>query len=262
MIITTGSQGEPLAALRRMAYGEHRQVTLRPGDTIVFSATPIPGNERAINDTIDRLFKLDCDVITARDAPIHTSGHGHREELKLMLNLTRPRYLLPVHGDHKRIRLHAELGEAVGIPAERIFRAENGRPLEITANGARLGEPVPSGMVFIDGIEIGGPTEAALRDRRALSADGVMFVVATISAQTGAPLAEPEIILRGVPLTEDKTAFADDARAAVETALAGAAKRDIRDTEVLEKTLHDELAEFVHRRLRRRPMILAIVVEV
>ena len=195
VIVTTGSQGEPLAALRRMAYGEHRQVTLKEGDTVVFSANPIPGNERAINETVDRLFQLGCTVVTAADAPIHTSGHGHREELKLMLNLTRPRYVLPVHGDHKSIRLHAELAESVGIEKRNIFRGDSGIPLDITRNGARLGEPEESGMVYVDGIELGDLTETALRDRSALSADGIIFVVATVSKKEGDTLADHEIVL-------------------------------------------------------------------
>lgn len=262
VVVATGSQGEPLAALRRMASGDHAHVRLHAGDTIVFSATPVPGNERAVNETIDRLFKLGCDVVTARDAPIHTSGHGHREELKLMLNLTRPRYLFPVHGDHKRIRLHAELGEAVGIPPERILRGDNGVPLEIDANGARLGEREQAGMIFIDGIDVGAPTEAALRDRRTLSADGVMVVVATISAQDGTAVAEPEIVLRGVPFAEDEDAFVADVRTAVDESLARTDGKDVQEADLIEKTLHDDLADFVWRRLRRRPMILPIVVEV
>ncbi|MBA3328525.1 MAG: ribonuclease J [Solirubrobacterales bacterium] len=263
VIITTGSQGEPLAALRRMAYREHRQVKLRAGDTVVFSATPIPGNERAINDTVDRLFQIGCDVITARDAAIHASGHGHREEIKLMLNLTRPRYLLPVHGDHKRIRLHAELAQAVGIASENIFRGDNGLPLDIDADGARFGERVRAGMVFVDGIELGDLTEAALRDRRELSSDGIMFVVATISAQDGKTLADHEILLRGIPLAdEDEDSFAGLVREAVEDSLDRAADHDIHEVELIQKTLHDDLAEFVYKRLRRRPMILPVVVEV
>ncbi len=263
VIITTGSQGEPLAALRRMAYREHRQVKLRAGDTVVFSATPIPGNERAINDTVDRLFQIGCDVITARDAAIHASGHGHREEIKLMLNLTRPRYLLPVHGDHKRIRLHAELAQAVGIASENIFRGDNGLPLDIDADGARFGERVRAGMVFVDGIELGDLTEAALRDRRELSSDGIMFVVATISAQDGKTLADHENLLRGIPLAdEDEDSFAGLVREAVEDSLDRAADHDIHEVELIQKTLHDDLAEFVYKRLRRRPMILPVVVEV
>jgi ribonuclease J len=262
VIVTTGSQGEPLAALRRMAYREHRQVELRAGDTIVFSATPIPGNERAINDTIDRLFRIGCDVVTAREAAIHTSGHGHREELKLMLNLIRPQYLMPVHGDHKRIRLHAELAQAVGIPADRCFRGDNGLPLDIDADGARFGGRVTSGMVFVDGIELGDPTESALRDRREISADGVMFIVATVSADGGETLADHEIVLRGVPLAEDEAAFVRAARETIEKTLDRAADDDVHASDVVEQMLHDDLADFVYRRVRRRPMIVPVVVEV
>ena len=263
VIITTGSQGEPLAALRRMAYGEHRQVKLHDGDTIVFSATPIPGNERAINDTIDRLFQLGCNVITARDAPIHTSGHGHREEIKLMLNLTRPRYLLPVHGDHKRIRLHAQLAQAVGIADANIFRGDNGLPLDIDKDGARFGDRVRAGMVFVDGIELGDLTETALRDRRELSADGIMFVVATISAQDGKTLADHEIVLRGIPLAdEDEAHFTGLVREAIEDSLDKAADLNIHEVDLVVQRLHDDLAEFVYKKVRRRPMILPVVVEV
>jgi ribonuclease J len=262
VIITTGSQGEPLAALRRMAHDDHRQVRLHAGDTIVFSATPIPGNERAINDTIDRLFKIGCDVVTARDAPIHTSGHGHREEIKLMLNLTRPRYVLPVHGDHKRIRLHAEMAEALGIPSANVFRGDNGLPLEIDADGARFGERERSGMFFVDGIELGDPTESAMRDRRALSEDGIMFVVATVSADEGETVAEHEIVLRGVPLAEAEAKFVAAARKVIEASLDRAADEDVHEVELIEKILHDDLGQFVYRHLRRRPMILPVVVEV
>jgi ribonuclease J len=262
IIVTTGSQGEPLSALRRMAAGEHRQVELHAGDTIVFSATPIPGNERAINDTIDQLFRIGCDVVTARDAPIHTSGHGHREELKLMLNIVRPRYLMPVHGDHKRIRLHAELGEAVGIESSRIFRGDNGLPLDIDAEGARFGDRVRSGMVFVDGIDLGDLTEVALRDRRVLSADGIMFVVATVSHDEGDTLAPPEVILRGIPIAEEEPQLLAAIRDAVEDSLDRAADKDIHDVELVEQLLHDDLAEFLYRRLRRRPMILPVVVEI
>src|SRR6202012_1553223 len=140
VVISTGSQGEPLSALRRMAHNDHRQIQLHSGDTVVFSATPIPGNERAVNDTGDRLYHIGCEVITTADAPIHASGHGYAAEIKLMLNLVRPRYVMPVHGNHKRIHLHAELAEAVGVDPAAIFRGDNGLPLEIDSRGARFGE--------------------------------------------------------------------------------------------------------------------------
>lgn len=262
VIMSTGSQGEPLSALRRMAYHEHRQVRLKAGDTVVFSATSIPGNERAVNETIDHLVHVGCDVITASDAPIHTSGHGHREELKLMLNLTRPRYLIPVHGDHRMLREHGKLGEAVGIPAENIFRGENGLPLEIDSSGARFGKKEQAGMIFVDGLDLGDPTEVALRDRRTLSGDGIMFVVATTSAQDGDTINPPEVILRGVPIPDDEKGLVDAISAEVEDSLDRAADADIHEADAIEQALHDDLSKFLYKRLKRRPMVLAVVVEV
>jgi ribonuclease J len=262
VVISTGSQGEPLSALRRMAYNDHRQVTLKEGDTVVFSATPIPGNERAVNETIDRLYHIGCEVITPREAPIHASGHGYAEELKLMLNLVRPRYVLPIHGDHKRIRLHAELAEAVGIDPDAIFEGENGLPLDITASGARFGAREQAGMIFVDGVNIGDPADVALRDRRMLSADGIFIVVATISEQSGESVAPPEVIFRGVPFIEQADEVVSDIRHVVEQSLSEAAREGIREIALLQEELHDDLAAFVYDRLRRRPMVLPVVVEV
>jgi ribonuclease J len=262
VVISTGSQGEPLSALRRMAYDDHRQVSLHEGDTVVFSATPIPGNERAVNETIDRLYHIGCEVITPREAPIHASGHGYTEELKLMLNLVRPRYVMPIHGDHKRIRLHAALAEAVGIDPEAIFESENGLPLDITETGASFAAPVQSGMIFVDGVNIGDPADVALRDRRMLSDDGIFIVVATISEQTGESVVPPEVIFRGVPFVEQGDALVSDIRHAVEESLAEAAREGIREIDLLQEELHDDLATFVYDRLRRRPMVLPVVVEV
>jgi ribonuclease J len=262
VVISTGSQGEPLSALRRMAHGDHPHVDLHEGDTVIFSATPIPGNERAVNETIDRIYHLGADVITARDAPIHASGHGYAEELKLMLNLTKPRYVMPVHGDHKRLRLHGELAEAVGVDRGRIFRGENGRPLEVDSSGARFGEREQAGMIFVDGVDVGDIEDVALRDRRMLSADGIFIVVATISEQDGRSVAEPEIIFRGVPFLDDADELLDEIRDTVEQSLARAAEEEIREIDLLQSHLHDDIAAFVYDRLRRRPMILPVVVEV
>jgi ribonuclease J len=262
IIVSTGSQGEPLSALRRMAHGDHTQVKLHEGDTIVFSATPVPGNERAVNDTIDRLYHIGADVITPREAPIHASGHGYAEELKLMLNLTRPRYVMPVHGDYKRIRLHGQLAEAVGIEPEAIFSADNGIPLEIDENGAALGEPEQAGMIFVDGVDVGDIEDVALRDRRMLSADGIFIVVATVSEQSGRSVAEPEIIFRGVPFVEEQDQFMVDLRGAVIGSLANSAKEGIREIDLIQSHLHDDVAAFVYKKRKRRPMILPVVVEV
>jgi ribonuclease J len=262
VVISTGSQGEPLSALRRMAHGDHPQVELHDGDTVIFSATPIPGNERAVNETIDRIYQLGADVITARDAPIHASGHGYAEELKLMINLTRPQYVMPVHGDHRRLRLHARLAEAVGVEPAAIFRSENGVPLEVSDGGGRLGEPEQAGMIFVDGVDFGDIEDVALRDRRMLSADGIFIVVATVSEQDGQSVAAPEIIFRGVPFLEQSDGFVDEIRAAVEDSLARSADEEVREISLLQDHLHDDVARFVYERLRRRPLVLPVVVEV
>jgi ribonuclease J len=262
VIISTGSQGEPLSALRRMAYRDHPQVQLKGGDTVVFSATPIPGNERAVNETIDRLYHIGCDVITPRDAPVHASGHGYAEEVKLMLNLVKPRYVMPFHGDFKRLRLHAQLAEAVGVPPEDIFQGENGLPLDIDDRGARFGAPEQSGMIFVDGVEIGDMADVALRDRRMLSADGIFIVVVTIAEQDGSSVAEPEVIFRGVPFIDQADELVGEIRATANRSLRRSAKEEIREVDLLQQMLHDDLAKLVYDRLKRRPMVLPVVVEV
>jgi ribonuclease J len=262
VVISTGSQGEPLSALRRMAHRDHPNVELKDTDTVIFSATPIPGNERAVNETIDRIYHLGADVITTRDAPIHASGHGFGEELKLMLNLTKPRYVLPYHGDHRRLRLHSELAEAVGIGPKDIFRGENGLPLEIDRHGARFGDREQAGMIFVDGVDVGDIEDVALRDRRMLSADGIFIVVATVSEQDGRSVAEPEVMFRGVPFVDEADRLLDEIGEAVEDSLARSAAEEVREISLLQSRLHDDVAEFVYERLRRRPMVLPVVVEV
>jgi ribonuclease J len=262
VVISTGSQGEPLSALRRMANNDHRDVQLHAGDTVIFSATPVPGNERAVNETIDRIYEIGATVITAKDAPIHASGHGMQEELKLMLNLTRPQYVMPVHGDHQRLRRHAELAEAVGIGAERIFRGRNGLSLEIDAGGARFGEDIGAGTMFVDGIDIGDPDDAALRDRREISADGIFIVVVTISSDDGSIVADPEVIFRGVAFLEEADALVEDLSDLVEDQLEDAAQAGNRKADLIEQDLHEAIGKFVYKRLKRRPMILPVVIEV
>jgi len=262
VIISTGSQGEPLSALRRMAYRDHPQVELKQGDTVVFSATPIPGNERAVNETIDRLYHVGCDVITPRDAPVHASGHGYAEEVKLMLNLVKPRYVMPFHGDFKRLRLHAQLAEAVGVHPRDVFAGDNGLPLDLDARGARFGAREHSGMIFVDGVEIGELADVALRDRRMLSADGIFVVVVTIAGEDGSSVADPEVIFRGVPFLDEADELREEIRATVDASLAHAAREEIREVDLLGQALHDDLAKLVYDRLKRRPMVLPVVVEV
>ena len=262
VVISTGSQGEPLSALRRMAHRDHPDVELHSGDTVIFSATPIPGNERSVNETIDRIFQIGAQVVTAADAPIHASGHGWQEELKLMLNLTKPQNVFPFHGDHKRLKLHGDLAESVGIDRDRIFTGRNGLALEIDESGARFGEDVHASMIFVDGVSVGEPDEFALRDRRKLSDDGVFIVVATISSDDGSQVADPEVIFRGVPFAEEADGLRDELKDVVQDTLDEAAEEEIREISLLQQDLHDDIAEFVYEKLRRRPLVLPVVVEV
>ena len=179
-----------------------------------------------------------------------------------MINLVRPRYVMPIHGDHKRIHLHAELADAVGIEPGAVFQLENGLPLDFDANGARVGEREQAGMIFVDGVDIGDPADVTLRDRRMLSADGIFIVVATVSEQTGESVVPPEVIFRGVPFIEQADEVVNDIRDEVERSLANAAHEGIREIDLLQQELHDDLATFVYDRLRRRPMVLPVVVEV
>lgn len=262
VIVSTGSQGEPLSALRRMAFRDHPQVELRRGDTVVFSATPIPGNEGAVNEVIDRLYRIGCEVVTTRDAAIHASGHGYADEIKRMLELTRPRYVMPVHGDYRRLELHARLAAEVGVSEDRIFRTDNGVPLEIDGDGARLAGRERAGVVYVDGLGIGDVADVALRDRRTLAADGVLIVVATVSESDGSSLAAPEVVARGVPFLRDDDGLLDELRDAVEDVLDRGAERRITEVSELEVMIHDSIGAFVHQRLRRRPMVLPVIVEI
>jgi ribonuclease J len=245
-----------------MANNDHRDVELHSGDTVVFSATPVPGNERAVNETIDRIYEIGATVITAKDAPIHASGHGWQEELKLMLNLTKPRYVMPVHGDHKRLRLHSELAEAVGVDKDCIFQGRNGLPLEVDSSGASFGDDIHAGVIYVDGVNIGEPDDAALRDRREISADGIFIVVATISNDDGTIVADPEVIFRGVAFLEEADALVEDLKDLVEDQLDDAAKHGSREAHLVEEDLHEAIGKFVWQRLRRRPMVLPVGIEV
>jgi len=262
IVISTGSQGEPLSALRRMAYNDHRDVELHSGDTVVFSATPVPGNERAVNETIDRIHEIGASVVTAKDAPIHASGHGWQEELKLMLNLTKPRYVMPIHGDHQRLRLHASLAHAVGVDPDCVFQGRNGLPLEIDEDGARFGEDVHAGVIFVDGVNVGEPDDVALRDRREISADGLFIVVATISSEDGAIVADPEVLFRGVAFLDEADALVDELKDTIEDSLEDAAAAGTRELHLIQEDLHDAVAGLVYEKLHRRPMIIPVVVEV
>ena len=231
VIISTGSQGEPLSALRRMAHRDHPQVELHDGDTVVFCATPIPGNERAVNETVDRLYHIGCDVITTRDAEIHASGHGYAEEVKLMLNLVRPQYVMPFHGDHKRIHLHGKLAEAVGHRRRQRLPRRERTAARARQAGARLRRAV-SAAAWCSSTGWRSATRPTSRCATAgcCRADGIFVVVATVSEQDGSSVAEPEVIFRGVPYPEDAEALLADLRE-TRRGLAGARRQrgDPRD---------------------------------
>jgi ribonuclease J len=255
-IVCTGTQGEPTSALVRMANREHRQVSIQPGDTIILSATPIPGNEELVHRTLDNLFRLGAFVYYHRLLPVHVSGHASQEEQKMMISLTRPRYFIPIGGEYRHLVLHARMAEELGIPKENIFVVENGDVIEFDGQGGRLGERVEAGPVLIDGLGIGDVGDVVLRDRRLLSHDGFVVVVVALDEATGELIEGPDIISRGFVYMRGAEDLIEQAKDIVIEVLSNGH----RDT--ASSLIHDSLAEFLYRRTRRRPMIFPVVLEV
>jgi len=265
VILSTGSQGEPLSALRRMAHGDHPQVTIRPGDTVIFSARAVPGNELAVNETINRLVQAGARVVTRETANVHVSGHGAADELLLMLRLLRPRFFMPIHGEPRHLRAHADLARSVGMASADIFTMENGDVLEVEdgAGGPRaeVVDRVEAGITYVDGLGVGDVVEGVLRDRRHLSEDGLVLLVATVSARDGTPVGGAEVITRGFG-GGDEQQLIEETRLEVERSLAASAADQITEIDMLQHQLHDAVAALLYRRTRQRPMILPVVVEV
>ncbi len=259
MILCTGSQGEPLSALVRIAYGDHSNVKVRAGDTVIISAKPVPGNELKVHDTINRLAKTGADVLHQEIAAVHASGHGNSEELRLVLGLLRPRCVMPVHGEYRMLAAHARLARDAGVPARQIVIAENGSVVELSGSEIGIVDQVEAGVAFVDGLEIGDLRDVALRDRRHLAEDGVLIVVTTIGRQNGEQLAAPEVIARGFP---DPEAVLDDARKEAERVLKWCLDERIEELKLLQEHLHDAIGQLVHERTGRRPMILPVVLEI
>ena len=255
-IVCTGTQGEPTSALVRMANQEHRQVNIQQGDTVILSATPIPGNEELVHRTLDNLFRLGATVYYHRLLPVHVSGHASQEEQKMMISLTQPRYFIPAGGEYRHLVLHAQLGKELGIPEENIFVVENGQVIEFDDEGARLGERVGGGHVLIDGLGIGDVGEVVLRDRHLLSRDGFVVVVVALDEASKEIIEGPDIISRGFVYMRDAEDLIEEAKSLVIEALANGH----RDT--ASALIRDTLAEFLYRRTRRRPMIFPVVLEV
>ncbi len=261
-VLSTGSQGEPLSALARMAAHDHPNVEIRKGDTVIISARPVPGNETSVNRTIDRLFAAGARVIYESSEGVHVSGHAAAEELKVMLNLVRPRFFVPVHGEHRHLYFHAELARATGIPDENVFLMENGDILELDREGARIAGRVQAGMILVDGFAMGDFRELVLRDRQHLATDGLVMVVVVRSAQDGKIMGEPELVFRGIAHCGDLEELSDTARDLVVGLLESDEMRQVTDVGLVKNRVHDVLQKFLRKEADRRPMVLPVIVEV
>ena len=262
VILTTGSQGEPLAALSRIAAGTHRTIEVGPGDVVVISAHPIPGNERGVSRTINGLMKRGAEVIYTPLRAVHVSGHAAQEEQKLVLSLLKPRFLVPVHGEFRMLRHHAQTAVSMGIPRENIFVLENGDRMEFRDGNARKIEPVPAGMFLVDAGSVADTSESIMRERQQLSEEGMFIVVARINAQTGELLGPPDVISRGFVDQQAQNGLVDESISVVTKTLQRTASRNVTDWGELKKAIRKDLSGFLSQKTRKRPIILPLIVEV
>jgi ribonuclease J len=260
LILCTGSQGEPLSALVRIAYDDHPAVKVEAGDTVIISAKPVPGNELRVHDAINQLARNGAEVLHQEIAPVHVSGHGNAEELRTMLGLVRPKTVMPVHGEFRMLAAHARLAAESGVPENRIVLADNGSVVELDESGAYLTGRVESGVTFVDGLGVGDVQDVALRDRRHLSEDGVLIVVATLAGTNGSVAGRPELIARG--FAEPGEPLLEEMREEAQRVLDDLVDDDITEIKLLQEHLHDGLGQLIYDRTGRRPMILPVVVEV
>ncbi len=254
-IIATGSQGEPSAALGRMANGKHRHITIKPGDTVVMSSRVIPGNDHMVSRAINKLFKRGARVINGRADNVHVSGHASREELKLLLSLVKPKYFMPVHGELRHLHAHAELARDQGIPEQNIFIAENGMVVEFDENGACVADRVPGGWVFVDGSGVGDIGPAVLRDREVLSQDGFVLTVARLNAKTGQLVGRPQIVTRGFVFVKENLDLIERAE---EEIIAALRTNGHQDPQI---TIRKTLSELLYSETQRQPMVIPVIVE-
>lgn len=262
VIVTTGSQGEPMSALTKMAMSDHRKVDITPGDTVIISATPIPGNEKLVSRTIDYLFRQGADVIYERDSGIHVSGHASQEELKLLHNLIRPQFFIPVHGEYRHLVKHAKLAQELGMPKANVFVAENGNILEFTADKGTIVGKTTAGNVLVDGLGVGDVGNIVLRDRRQLAKDGILIVVITMDKQRGSVLAGPDIVSRGFVYVRESEQLMEEAKERVKQALDRCETASITEWAAIKSNVRDALGKYLYEKTRRRPMILPIIMEV
>jgi len=262
VVMTTGSQGEPMSALTRMAMSDHRKVDIMPGDMVIIAATPIPGNEKLVSRTIDFLLRQGAEVIYEKSAGVHVSGHASQEELKLIQNLVRPKFFIPVHGEYRHLIKHAKLATELGMPKENVFVAENGSVLEFTEDtGACVGK-VTAGIVLVDGLGVGDVGNIVLRDRRQLSQDGILIVVVTMDRQRGCVVAGPDIVSRGFVYVRESENLMDDAKDRVRQALERCSVNSVTEWASIKSNIRDVLGKYLYERTRRRPMILPIIMEI
>ena len=262
VVITTGSQGEPMSALSRMAFSDHRKVEIRPNDYVIISATPIPGNEKTVSKVVNELLKLGAQVIYEKMYDVHVSGHACQEELKLIMGLVKPKYFIPVHGEQKHLRKHALLAEGMGISTENIFMADNGYVAELTNQSIKSAASVPAGKVFVDGYGVGDVGSVVLRDRKHLGQDGIIVVTASLDYETGQLIAGPEVISRGFVYVKENEELIAQARKIAEKSLEGCYYSNISDINAIKGKLRDAVSHFVYEQTKRSPMILPIIMEV
>jgi ribonuclease J len=256
VIITTGSQGEPLSGLRRMAYGDHQNVTITPGDTVIFSSRIVPGNELAVNETMNRLIRSGARIVSPDSAPVHVSGHAAADEMRLMLRLVRPRFFAPIHGEIRHQKAHSEIARTVGVTADRTFLLDNGHVLEVAESGAAVVDRLEIGLIYVDGLGMGDVADGILRDRRHLAEDGLVLIVATLSARDGLPIGDVDVVTRGFAAGTEE--LIEATRAEVERTLAVS----VTEIDMLHRLLHDAVASLLWKRARQRPLVLPVIVEV
>ncbi len=262
VIITTGSQGEPMSALARMSNSEHRKVDIIEGDLVIISASPIPGNEKLISKVINQLFKKGANVIYESIAHVHVSGHAFQEELKLVHSIAKPKFFMPVHGEYRHLKQHAILAQKMGMKKSNVFIPELGQILELTRDSARVSGSVASGQVLVDGLGVGDVGNIVLRDRKHLSQDGILTVVVTIDRQSGKVIAGPDIISRGFVYVRESEHLMDEAKVIVKNCLETCLENQIREWSALKANIRDELRDYLYQKTKRKPMILPIIMEI
>ena len=262
VIITTGSQGETMSALTRMAAGEHKKVVITPNDMVIISATPIPGNEKLVSNVINDLMEIGAEVVYSALEDIHVSGHACQEEQKLILALARPKYFIPVHGEYRQLRAHAETAKKMGIPPENIFLLNNGRVLELNKKEAKITTSVPSGRILVDGLGVGDVGNIVLRDRQHLSQDGLIVIVMTMDSSTGEIVSGPDVVSRGFVYVRESENLMEDVKRVIRDEVRMFEENGIRDWSTIKSTLKDNLRDYIFQRTKRNPMILPIIMEV